>query len=79
MPQPDGTQKAVEVHVFEESLRGTGEGHYPWDLMPNSTMTNGAVARYRINWEWLIEGTMPAEWGQSPAQAIRRMAGIVAH
>jgi hypothetical protein len=34
MPQPDGTQKAIEVHVFEESLRGTGEGHYPWDLMP---------------------------------------------
>jgi hypothetical protein len=45
MPQPDGTQKAVEVHVFEESLRGTGEGHYPWDLLPNSTMTNGAVAQ----------------------------------
>jgi uncharacterized protein YqkB len=45
MPLPDGTQKAVEVHVFEESLRGTGEGHYPWDLMPNSTMTNGAVAQ----------------------------------
>ena len=45
MPQPDGTQKAVEVHVFEESLRGTGEGHYPWDLTPNSTMTNGAVAQ----------------------------------
>src|SRR5580693_3189883 len=45
MPLPDGTQKAVEVHVFEESLRGTGEGHYPWDLMPNSTMTNGAVTQ----------------------------------
>jgi hypothetical protein len=45
MPQPDGTQKAVEVHVFEESLRGIGEGHYPWDLMQNSTMTNGAVAQ----------------------------------
>ena len=30
MPQPDGTQKAVEVHVFEESQRGVGEGHYPW-------------------------------------------------
>jgi hypothetical protein len=45
MPQPDGTQKAVEVHVFEESLRGTGEGHYSWDLMANSTMTNGAVAQ----------------------------------
>jgi hypothetical protein len=45
MPQPDGTQKAVEVHVFEESLRGTGEGHYPWDLKQDSTMTNGAVAQ----------------------------------
>ncbi len=45
MPQPDGTQKAVEVHVFEESLRGVGEGHYPWDLKPASTMTNGAVAQ----------------------------------
>jgi len=45
MPQPDGTQKAVEVHVFEESLRGVGEGHYPWDLKPDSTMTNGAVAQ----------------------------------
>ncbi len=41
--QPDGTIKAVEVHVFAEPLRGVGEGHYPWDLMPNSTMTNAAV------------------------------------
>jgi hypothetical protein len=31
MPQPDGTIKAVEVHVFAEPLRGIGEGHYPWD------------------------------------------------
>jgi hypothetical protein len=43
--QPDGTIKAVEVHVFAEPLRGTGEGHYPWDLMPNSTMTNAAVTQ----------------------------------
>lgn len=43
MPQPDGTQKAVEVHIFPESLRGAGEGHRPWDLMPNSTMTNANV------------------------------------
>jgi len=41
----DGTIKAVEVHVFAEPLRGTGEGHYPWDLMPNSTMTNAAVTQ----------------------------------
>ena len=44
MPQPDGTQKAVEIHLFPEAMRGTGEGHRPWDLMPNSTMTNATVA-----------------------------------
>jgi hypothetical protein len=43
MPQPDGSQKALEVLVFPESMRGTGEGHYPWDLQPNSTMTNANV------------------------------------
>src|SRR5260221_13366567 len=40
MPQADGSQKAVEIHIFPEALRGTGEGHRPWDLTPNSTMTN---------------------------------------
>jgi hypothetical protein len=44
MPQPDGTQRAVEIHIFPEAMRGTGEGHRPWDLMPNSTMTNATVA-----------------------------------
>ncbi len=43
MPQPDGTQKAVEIHIFPESMRGTGEGHRPWDLMPNTTMTNANI------------------------------------
>jgi hypothetical protein len=43
MPQPDGSQKAVEIHIFPEAMRGTGEGHRPWDLMPNSTMTNATV------------------------------------
>jgi hypothetical protein len=43
MPQPDGTQKAVEIHIFPETARGTGEGHRPWDLMPGSTMTNANV------------------------------------
>ena len=45
MPQSDGSQKAVEVHIFPEPMRGTGEGHRPWDLMPNSTMTNATVAQ----------------------------------
>lgn len=43
MPQPDGSQKALEVHIFAESMRGTGEGHRPWDGAPYSTMTNGTV------------------------------------
>jgi hypothetical protein len=43
MPQPDGSQKAVEVHIFMEAQRGLGEGHRPWDLQPQSTMTNANV------------------------------------
>jgi len=43
MSQPDGSQKAIEVHIFPESMRGTGEGHYDWDLMPRSKMTNANV------------------------------------
>ena len=44
MPQPDGTQKALEVHIFPEAMRGTGEGHRPYAPVPGSTMTNGTVA-----------------------------------
>jgi len=43
MPLPDGSQKAVEIHIFPEALRGTGEGHRPWDLLPSSTMTNANI------------------------------------
>jgi len=45
MPQADGSQKAVEIHIFPEAMRGTGEGHRPWDLQPSSTMTNATVAQ----------------------------------
>jgi hypothetical protein len=44
VPEPDGKQKAIEVHVFPENMRGTGEGSRPYDLRPNSTMTNATVA-----------------------------------
>jgi outer membrane lipoprotein SlyB len=44
VPQPGGTLRATEVHIFPESMRGTGEGHRAWDLGPTSTMTNGTVA-----------------------------------
>jgi hypothetical protein len=43
--QADGNLKALEVHIFPESSRGTGEGHRPWDLQPGSTMTNANVEK----------------------------------
>jgi len=45
MPQPDGSQKAIAIHIFMESQRGAAEGFRPWDLRPNSTMTNATVAQ----------------------------------
>ena len=44
MPEPDGTQKAVAVHIFPENQRGAAEGFRPWDQRPGSTMTNATVA-----------------------------------
>ncbi len=44
LPEPDGTQKAVAVHIFPENQRGVAEGFRPWDQRPNSTMTNATVA-----------------------------------
>ena len=43
MPEEDGRWKAIEVHIFPESMRGTGEGDRPYDYKPKSTMTNGTV------------------------------------
>ena len=43
VPQADGTLKAQEVLIFPEAMRGVGEGHRPWDLTPDSTMTNATV------------------------------------
>ncbi|HVG50564.1 MAG TPA: hypothetical protein VM867_02910 [Xanthobacteraceae bacterium] len=43
MPQADGTQKAIHVHIFLEAQRGVAEGHFPWDNRPGSMMTNAAV------------------------------------
>ena len=43
MPQADGSQRAIQVTIFAETQRGTGEGHRPWDRQPNSTMTNATV------------------------------------
>ena len=45
MPQPDGSQKALAIHIFPEAMRGAAEGFRAWDLRPNSTMTNATVAQ----------------------------------
>ena len=54
MKQPDGTLRAVEVLVFPAAMKGANEGHYPWDLMPESTMTNATV-------EAVVDGTTGRE------------------
>jgi hypothetical protein len=43
VPLPDGSLKALEVHVFPPAMAGTGDGHRAFDLTPDSTMTNGSV------------------------------------
>ena len=45
LPLPDGRLQALEVLIFPEAARGTAEGHFPWDLEPESTMTNATVAQ----------------------------------
>jgi hypothetical protein len=44
LPQADGSQRALHVHIFPEALRGIAEGHTPYDVQPGSTMTNATVA-----------------------------------
>lgn len=50
MPGPDGKLTATEVLVFPDVARGTGEGHYAYDLGANSSMTNANV-------DTVVEGT----------------------
>ena len=44
LPEQGGGWKAEEVHIFPESMRGTGEGDRAYDIGPKSSMTNGTVA-----------------------------------
>ncbi len=43
LPQADGSQRALHVHVFPEAMRGVAEGHFAWDAQPRSMMTNATV------------------------------------
>lgn len=54
VPRGDGTWRALEVHVFPEAMRGVGEGHRPFDLEPQSTMTNATVAEVVVRLEGAV-------------------------
>jgi hypothetical protein len=72
MKQADGSLKAVEVLVFPAAMKGANEGHYPWDLMPESTMTNATV-------EAVVDGTAGREMSLSykgGTQKITVPAGV---
>ena len=56
--QDDGNLKALEVHIFPEEGRGTGEGHRPWDLTPGSTMTNANVEKVERTSVEKVQGQM---------------------
>jgi hypothetical protein len=49
VPGPDGAPKAVEIHIFPEDMRGTGEGSRAYDLKPNSSMTNATVSESSVS------------------------------
>lgn len=72
--QPDGSERAVEVHVFPEAMRGTGEGSYAWDLPGvdggSSRMTNGTAVSSRmtngtVSSSKMTNGTVTAREGGS--------------
>ena len=56
--EPDGNLKALEVHIFPESARGTREGHRPWDLQPGSTMTNANVEKVEARAVEKVQGQL---------------------
>jgi hypothetical protein len=88
MPQADGSLRALEAHIFDESMRGTAEGHRSWDLLPRSTMTNAAcclvvllLAMYKRAVDHVAIRAPLAICGRTPMSTMRpaaRSAGLVA-
>jgi len=60
---PDGKLHAEEVHIFPETMRGTGEGHRPMGPNPNRSMTNGTVAMNDPEARTMTNGTVSAASG----------------
>src|ERR1051326_138533 len=70
-PRTDGTLQAIEVHIFPESMRGTGEGNRAWDLTPKSSMTNGTVAPKGS----MTNGTVAQKSDKVEANKVNRVEG----
>jgi hypothetical protein len=70
VPQPDGTLRASEVHVFPESMRGTGEGHRPMDTGPGNTMTNATVAHVAATGNTMTNATVAGVAASGPGLRI---------
>ncbi len=58
LPQPDGSQRALEVHIFPEEMRGAGEGHRAYAPVPQGTMTNGTSSEPAVTG---VEGSTSVE------------------
>lgn len=77
VPAPDGSDKAVAVHIFPEERRGTAEGRMNWDLLPDSKMTNGAV---NLQVQGVQGGVMTVTYkGQESKIALTPETSIVAY
>ncbi len=73
VPQADGSLRAIEVHVFAESMRGTGEGHRPWDLGGSkSTMTNATVANVKKS---AAQGGTGSTMTNATVQGVQKAGG----
>jgi len=70
-PGKDGKLQAIEVHIFPESMRGTGEGDRAWDLTPKSSMTNGTVAPKSS----MTNGTVAQKSDKVEANKVNRVEG----
>ncbi len=70
VPQPDGTLRASEVHVFPESMRGTGEGHRPMDTGPGNTMTNATVTNVAATGNTMTNATVAGVAANGPGLRV---------
>ena len=70
-PQANGTLKALEVHIFPNSLRGAGEGYYPWDKQQHSMMANATVAAPALAQSMMANATVNQVGSSAGGRTVR--------